>query len=292
MMHQQQVLISPLHLPVVSQEYLNKLRQKRVIALAMEYIKDDAGAFPLVRAMSEVAGVSAILIGAELLSSSRGYGILLGGISGVPPAKVVILGGGVVAEYAARAAMGLGAEVRIFDNNIYKLSRLKRLLGNSLYTSSINTPVLLEELLHCDIAIGAIHSKTGRTPMVCTEEMVARMKSGAVIIDVSIDQGGCFETSEITTHANPTIVKHDVIHYCVPNISSRYAKTASMAVSNILTPIFLKAESEGGIESLFDEHSGLRHGIYTYKGCLTNHYLGERFGIKSTDLELLIASRL
>lgn len=292
MMHHQQVLISPLHLPLVSPEYLNKLRQKRVIALAMEYIQDQAGAFPLVRAMSEIAGLSSILIGAELLTSAKGNGVLLGGISGVPPARVVILGAGVVAEYAARAAMGLGAEVRIFDNNIYKLTRLKRLLGNHIFTSAINAHALQNELLECDLAIGAMHSKSGRTNMVVTHEMVSRMKPGSVIVDVSIDQGGCFETSEITKHSSPIFIKDEVIHYCVPNISSKFAQTASTAISNILSPILLKVDPGTSVESLFYDNLGLRHGVYTYKGCLTNHYLGQKFGIKTTDLELLIASRL
>ena len=293
LMHPNQILISPLQLPIISADYINKLRQKRVIALAMEYIMDDSGTFPVVRIMSEMAGISAMLTAAELLAStSGGKGVLLGGISGVPSAKVVILGAGIVAEYATRTALGLGAEVRVFDNNIYKLKRLQNQVGRPLYTSAINTHYLQKELITADVAIGAMHSKSGRTPLIVSEHLVAQMKTGSVIIDVSIDQGGCFATSEVTSLDKPTFVKHDVIHYCVPNIASRVSRTASVAVSNILTPILLRAGSTGSIEHLLFNNMGLRHGVYTYKGCLTNSYLGERFEIKSTDLDLLITSNL
>lgn len=293
LMHPNQILISPLQLPLISGEYINKLRRKRVIALAMEYIKDESGTFPVVRIMSEMAGIGAMLTAAELLSStSGGKGVLLGGISGVPSAKVVILGAGIVAEYATRTALGLGAEVRIFDNNIYKLKRIQNQVGQQLYTSAIIPQYLEQELLTADVAIGAMHSKSGRTPIIVSEDMVAKMKPGSVIIDVSIDQGGCFATSEVTTLDNPTFIKHDIIHYCVPNISSRVSRTASVAVSNILTPILLKAGSTQSIEHLLFSNHGLRHGVYTYKGCLCNEYLGERFQIKSTDLDLLITSNL
>ncbi len=292
-MHPDQVLISPLQLPVISGDYIHKLLQKRVVALAMEYIKDDSDTFPVVRIMSELAGLSAMLTAAELMAStSGGKGTLLGGISGVPSAQVVILGAGIVAEYATRAALGLGAEVRIFDNNIYKLKRIQNQVGRSLYTSAIDPYVLEKELITADVAIGAMHSKTGRTPLIVSEDMVMKMKPGAVIIDVSIDQGGCFATSKVTSLERPTFIKHDVIHYCVPNIASRISRTASIAISNILTPVLLKASGTGSMEHLLFSNPGLRHGVYTYKGCLTNEYLGERFQIKTTSLDLLITSDL
>lgn len=292
-MRPNQILISPLQLPIISGDYIQKLKQKRVIALAMEYIKDDSDTFPVVRIMSELAGINAILTAAELMSTTRGgKGVLLGGISGVPSAKIVILGAGMVAEYATRAALGLGAEVRIFDNNIYKLKRIQNQVGRPLYTSAFDPHYLKQELITADVAIGAMHSQSGRTPVVVSEEMVAKMKPGSVIIDVSIDQGGCFATSEVTTLEKPTFNKHGIIHYCVPNSASRVARTASFAVSNILTPILLKANTVGSIEHLLLSNPGLRHGVYTYKGCLCNEYLGERFAIKTTRLDLLIMSEL
>ncbi len=288
LMRPNQILISPLHLPLLSAEYINKLKEKRVIALAMEYIQDDSGYFPIVRIASELAGMASMLTAAELLA--KGKGVLLGGISGVPPAKVVILGAGMVAEYAIRTAMGLGADIRVFDNNIYKLKRLQDQVGRKLYTSSINPIYLERQLKTADVVIGAIHSTEGRTPMLVTEDLVMKMKKGSVIVDVSIDQGGCFETSEITSLDRPTFVKHDIVHYCVPNIASKYSRTASVSMSNIMTSIFMDAADMGGVEKLLLEHFGLRHGVYAYKGSLVNDYIGKRFGIKSTSLELLIAS--
>ena len=288
-----QILFSPLQLPIITPEFILKLKAKRVTALAMEYIKDDSGIFPVVRIMSEMAGLSSVLTASELLTNSNGgKGVLFGGVSGVPSAKVVILGAGVVAEFATRAALGLGADVRIFDNNISKLMRIQNRVGRQLNTSSFNPFQLEKELRTADVAIGAIHSKHGRTPIMVSEEIVSKMKAGSVIIDVSIDQGGCFATSEVTSHDRPTFTKYDVIHYCVPNIASRVARTSSIAVSNILTPILLKAGNTGSIENLIHNDHGIRNGVYTYKGCLTNHYLGERFKIKSTDLNLLITSHL
>jgi len=291
LMQPNQVLISPIHLPLMNPDCITGLQKRRVIALAMEYIRDaKTGVFPIVRVMSEIAGTSAILIGAELLSTARGgKGVLLGGIAGVPPAKVIILGAGVVAEFASRTAIGLGAEVRIFDNNVYKLMRLQKHVGRQLHTSVINPMHLTEQIITADVAIGAMHSGHGRTPMVVPEEIVQRMKPGSVIVDVSIDQGGVFETSQATSHDKPTFVKHGVVHYCVPNIASRVARTASDAISNIITSLLLKAET-GGILALITGDEGLRNGVYTYKGCLTNEYLGELFQLKSTDLDLLITS--
>ena len=293
LMRPNQILMSPLQLPIITAEYLQQRKANRVIALAMEYIQDEAGLFPVVRTMSELAGLNVMLTAAELMATtSGGKGVLLGGISGVPPARIVILGAGVVAEFATRTALGLGAEVRIFDNNIYKLKRIQDKVGQRLYTSAVNSTHLDKELMRCDVAIGAIHSKSGRTQVLVDEDQVAKMKPGSVIIDVSIDQGGCFATSRVTSLDKPTFVKHDVIHYCVPNIASRVSRTASIAISNILTPILLKAGVTGSLEKLIFSHMGLRHGIYMYKGCLTNEYLGERFQIKSTDLDLLITSSL
>jgi alanine dehydrogenase len=291
--HPGQIIISPIHLPSLSEEYIYRLKEKRVTALAMEYMKDKSGSFPFVRMMSEMAGISAMQTAAELLSKSGyGRGILLGGISGVPPAKVVILGAGVVAEVATRVALGYGAEVRIFDNNIRKLMRLQGNIGSKIYTGTFNSPELEKELCDADVAIGAIHSETGRTPIVIDDEMVRNMKRGSVIIDVSIDQGGCFATSKLTTHNKPTFIEYDVIHYCVPNIVARIPETSSKAISNILTPFFLEASNTQGIEALLHSSPGFRNGVYMYKGCLTNKYLSEFFNVKYTDLNLLLASNL
>lgn len=291
MLHGNQIVISPLHLPTLEQPYLEELLSKKVTAIAYEYIQDESNTFPIVSAMSEIAGSAAILIAAELLSHPNfGRGVLLGGIAGVPPASVVILGAGTVAEFAARTAMALGAEVKIFDNSIYKLKRLQRNVGSRLFTSILSNDALVDALINADVAVGAIHSKAGRTPIVVSEDMVAQMKPGSVIVDVSIDQGGCFETSEVTNHRKPIFKKYDVIHYCVPNIASRVPRSASQAISNVLTPMLLDAHELGGFENLMYSHPHLRNGVYVYKGTLTNAHLSERFKMKYTDLNLLFTS--
>jgi len=257
-----QVLISPLQMPLIHTDYLQALRQKRVTAIAMEYLKSEDGSFPLVRIMSEIAGLAVIHTAAELLSSSSGgRGVLLGGISGVPPAKVLILGAGAVAEFATRAALALGSSVRIFDDEIHKLIRIQNAIGRQLYTSTLDPVPLVRQLISADVVIGAIHSKAGRAPVVITEDMVMKMKQGSVIIDVSIDQGGCIETSKVTTHDNPTRVVHGVIHYAVPNIASKVSRTASIGMSNIIAPILKKAGEEGGIEQLLYTNKGFQNGI-------------------------------
>jgi len=294
LMHPDQILISPLQLPVLKDDYLEKLKSKRITALAMEYLQSEDGNYPIVRIMSEIAGTCAILTAAEYLNNTRegGKGLLLGGVSGVPPAKIVILGAGVVAESAIKVAFGLGASVRVFDNDITKLMRLQNSVGRHLHTSSINPVYLAYQLTSADVVIGAIHSKSGRTPIIISEEMVAKMKEGSVIIDVSIDQGGCIETSRMTTLENPSFIKHGVIHYCVPNIASKVSRTASLAVSNIITLLLLKMGSGLHFDNILYENHGIRNGCYAYKGCITNEYLSKRFGMKYTSLELLMTSKL
>jgi alanine dehydrogenase len=233
-----------------------------------------------------------MLVGAEYLSgfNSGGRAAMLGGISGVPPTEVVIIGAGTVGEYAARAAIGLGASVKVFDNSLYRLRRLQNDLGTRIYTSIIQPTVLAKALKEADLAIGAIRAKEGRTPCVVTEEMVEQMKQGAVIVDVSIDQGGCFETSRVTNHTTPIFKKHGVIHYCVPNIASRVSYTASYALSNIFAPILLKIGESGGMERFLKRDAGVRNGIYIYNGILTNKFIGESLNIPYKDLDLLMAA--
>lgn len=286
-----QILISPLHIPTLTADYVNLLKKKKVNAFAMEYLRSEDGSYPIVRIMSEIAGMSIIQTASELLSfSNGGRGVLLGGVSGVPPAKVIILGAGVVGEFSTKAALGLGASVRVFDNDVSKLMRIQKLVGQSLHTSTFNPVYLGYQMMSADVVIGAVHSPTGRAPILVTEEMVSKMKPGSVIIDVSIDQGGCIETSEMTTLADPTFVKHDVIHFCVPNIPSKVPRTASVAISNITTGLLVKIGNAKSIENLIYSDPGLCNGIYTFKGCLTNEYVAKRFDMKYTSINLLLAS--
>ncbi|GAB3014638.1 alanine dehydrogenase [Niabella terrae] len=289
-MHQS--IISPLHISMLRQEVLHTMMQKKITALSFESLKDSSNSYPIVHGMSEIAGSAVMLIAAQYLSSANhGKGVLLGGISGIAPAKVIILGAGIVGEYAARAALALGASVKVFDNSISRLKRMQNAIGQRLWTSVIEPKLLAKQLRTCEVAVGALSNLSGRTPMVVTEEMVSGMRPGAVIIDVSIDRGGCFETSEVTTHEAPIFIKYGVIHYCVPNIPSGFARTASQAISNVLMPLLIDAGDEGGLEDLIWQRIHLRNGIYLFKGYLTDFYLSQRFNLKFTDLNLLIASQ-
>lgn len=287
-----QYIISPIHLAVMKSEILEKMMEKKITALSFENLKDETGHNPIVRSMSEIAGSAVMLIAGQYLSNAnQGKGVLVGGISGIPPTKVIIIGAGIVGEYAARTALAMGASVKVFDNDIYRLKRMQNNIGVRMWTSVIEPKILGKQLKTCDVAVGALRGNGGRTPLVVTEEMVSQMRPGTVIVDVSIDRGGCFETSEVTTHEKPVFKKYDVIHYCVPNIPSGFARTASQAISNVLMPLLLETAAEGGVEKLIWYKLNIRSGIYLFKGSLTNFYLSERFELKYTDLNLLIASR-
>ena len=291
MMKPKQNLISALQLTVQQKNFFNHLISKKITGLAFDYIKDRSGIYPVVRAMSEIAGNTSILIASEYMSTTNGgRGMMLGGISGVPPTEVVIIGAGTVGEFAARAAVGLGATVKIFDNSLYRLRRLQNDLGMRLFTSIIE-PVELEKALQtADVVIGALRVQEGRTPVVVSEDMVSNMQYGSVIVDISIDQGGCFETSQVTNHAHPVFKKYGVTHYCVPNVASRVAQTASIALSNIFTPILLEMGEKGGFENYLRLNTGVRNGVYLYNGILTHQYIGETYNIPYKDLDLLFAA--
>jgi len=290
MMKPGSTLFSALQISTLTPELVQAINKQKLIALGFEFIEDKVGGMPVVRAMSEIAGSTVMLIAAEYLNSKNGKGVILGGITGVPPTKVVILGAGTVAEYAVRAAAGLGCEVKIFDNQVYKLRRLKHDLGLQIYTSTIDTITLRKELREADVVIGSLRSDEG-SPCVVTEDMVAEMMPNSVIIDVSIDQGGCFETSRVTSHKNPIFRKYDVIHYCVPNIASRVARTATTALSNIFTPIILQIAKKGGTEELIYSKEWFMKGVYSYKGSLTNPYIAKKFNMKYKDMKLILAAR-
>jgi alanine dehydrogenase len=287
-----QTIISPIHLSALKKHYIEHMMAKRITALSFENFKDDSGTYPIVRSMSEITGSAVMLIAGQYLSSfNKGKGVLLGGISGIPPTKVVIVGAGIVGEFATRNALALGASVKVFDNNVSKLKQLQNNLGQRIWTSVLEPRILAKQLKTCEVAVGALSNESGRAPVVVSEEMVAAMRPGSIIIDVAIDRGGCFETSELTSHEQPTFIKHDVIHYCVPNIASGFARTASQAISNVLMPLILEVSDEGGIEEMVWHNFNLREGIYLFKGALTDIYISQKFDLKYTDLNLLIASR-
>ncbi len=288
MMNQNTIVISAIQIKTRKKEYFDALAKKKITALAFEYIKDEDGTYPAVKSLSEIAGTASVLIAAELMITNQfGKGLLFGNITGVPPTDVVILGAGTVGEFATKTAIGLGANVKVFDNSITKLRRLQNNLNQRIFTSTIQPKSLLKALRRCDVAIGAMRG-IERCPVVVTETMVEHMKKGAVIVDVSIDTGGCFETSEVTTHEKPTFIKNNVVHYCVPNIPSRYSKTASLSISNIITPYLMQIAEDGGIESAIRCNKGLKNGVYMYHGILTNKAIGDWFGLTNSDINLIV----
>ncbi|RTY89017.1 alanine dehydrogenase [Flavobacterium sp. RSP15] len=288
MMNSQTILLSAIQLKTRKKNYFEALTKKKITALAFEYIKDEDGTYPAVKSLSEIAGTASILIAAELMITNEfGKGLLFGNITGVPPTDVVILGAGTVGEFAAKTAIGLGANVKVFDNSITKLRRLQNNLNQRIFTSTIQPKALLKALRRCDVAIGAMRGKD-RCPVIVTETMVEHMKIGAVIVDVSIDTGGCFETSEVTSHEKPTFIKNNVLHYCVPNIPSRYSKTASLSISNIISPYLMKIAEDGGIESAIRCDKGLKNGVYMYHGILTNNAISDWFDLPNNDINLIV----
>lgn len=287
-----QTLISALQFGSLTGDYIGALCRKKINALSFELLKDKGDTKPVVRAMSEIAGSTVMLIAAEYLSSgNEGKGVILGGITGVPPSRVVILGAGTVAEYATRAAIGLGAEVKVFDDHIYKLRRLKQNIGPYLFTSTMDGAMLSQELKLADVVIGALSIRDGRASAMISESIISQMNPGSVIIDVCIDQGGCFETSELTTLSRPIFRKYDIIHYCVPNIASRVPRTATNALSNIFTPIFMDISKHGGINEVLFTHEHYRSGVYIYRGSLTNAVIAKKFNMRYKELSLMIAVR-
>lgn len=286
-----QTIISALHYSSQSKEQIYALMRKRVRAIAFEHIKDETLCYPIVRSMSEIGGKLSVNIAAEYLSKQHGgKGVLLGGITGISPAEVIIIGAGTAAEHAAAAAVGFGTSIKIFDYSIYKLREFQHHLGSQVFTSVIQPHALSKALKSADVVIGSLGIDEENKDFVVTEDMVRQMKKGTLIIDLNVDNGSCFETSRPTNHKKPVFEKFGVIHYCVPNIASRAARTASIALSNILAPVITKIGEEGGVAKLLKSDTGIRNGVYIFNGVLTNQSLGFKFGISSKDINLLMAA--
>ncbi|MCT1530824.1 alanine dehydrogenase [Sphingobacterium daejeonense] len=293
LMKNRQVLFSSQQPSLMDLNVLKALMKKQITALSFEYLQDEGGHLSVVRAMSEIVGATSVLIAAEYLSNVfDGKGLMLGGVTGVPPTEMVIIGAGTVGEFAARTAIALGAQVKVFDSSVYRLRRLQSNVGSRVFTSVVQPIVLNKAVKTCDVVIGAVRAKNGRTPCLISEDTVSKMKPNSVLIDVSIDQGGVFETSEVTNHEKPTFRKHDVIHYCVPNIASRVARTATYALTNIFTPILIEIGEAGGMNNMIWANQGIRSAIYLYHGNLTNKDMSEKFQIPCKDLNLIVMANL
>lgn len=286
-----QVAMSYLNVLKLTEETLAKLIRKKVTAIAFEKIRDADGTMPVVESMSEISGVTSVLVASDYLSNHHGgKGVMIGGITGVTPTEVIILGANTAGEYAAKAALGLGSQVKIFDNSLQRLRRFETLMGQRLQTSVFHPQVMKKALKSADVVIGAIELEDLRPWYYITEEMVRSMKKGAVIVDLSIDRGGCIETTECRALRDPVYEKHGVIHFSAWNLPSRVARTASIALSNIFAPLLQSMAQSGGITQVLKNDVGVRSGIYLYNGILTNDTLGQKFGILSKDLDLLLTA--
>jgi len=286
-----QLLFSFLNLYTQSEEYIRKLMDKKVTAIALEFIKDEFNFYPVQQSMQAIAGYAAIILAGDLLSHNHGgKGIMLGSIAGITPTEVVIIGAGTTAEYAARAALGFGATVKVFDNSPQRLVILQKNLGHQLYTSVFHPQVLIRALKSADVLIGAYNFHNEKPRYFVTEEMVKEMKKGSVIIDTTTGQGGCIETTELRGLDDPLYVKYNIIHYTATNLPSIVPRTSSMALSNIILPILLDIGYYGGIKPYLKMNIGLRNGVYLYNGILTNEKLGTNFNIPSKNLDLLMAA--
>lgn len=286
-----QTIISALHINGYTPEFIKGLMQKRVTAIISDGIKDSENCYPILRSMSALAGSTAILVAAELMSTTnKGKGVLLGSIPGITPAEVVILGASTAAEFAARAAIGLGAEVKIVDYSLKRLSEIQSLIGQRVYTTNFHPQVIEKILKTADVVIATIIPEDPKKRLQIDENMVKMMKDGAVVIDLTVDRGGSFSTSEYKTNIDAPFVKHNVVHYCIPNITSRMARTASIALSNIYTPLLLDIAESPSIKAYIKENHGIRNGVYVFNGMLTNNYLGDLYNIPSRDIDLLMAA--
>lgn len=288
LLQEEQILFTFLHLAVSKKSIVENLLKKNVTAVGYELIEDDQG-LPVLHAMSEIAGPLSIQVSERYLESSvkGGRGILLGGITGVAPAAVVILGAGVVGTTAAKAALGRGAQVIVIDKDLNRLRRIEELMPGKLTTVMANPYTITRGVKFADVLIGAVLIKGEKTPHLVTEAMVKEMKKGAVVVDVSIDQGGCIETSRITTLSDPIFLYHDVIHYCVPNMPALVSRTASYGLNNAAIG-YIQSIAEHGLASALLADPGLAKGVCTYNESCTNEAIANIFNLEYRKLHIFL----
>ena len=284
-------LISSFHQNSDTESILRALQAKKITALSFELIKDMEGCYPVVRSLSAIAGSTSILVAAEHLSNlHNGKGVMLGGITGISPTEVVIIGADTAGEYAAKAALGLGAMVKIFDQSLNRLTDIQYRIGTRLYTSIFHPQILEKSLKSADVVIGTSVSDEDAFAQMIPESYIEKMKNGSVVIDLTVSTGGSFETTECRPFDRPSFVKHGVIHVCMPDITSRVSRTASIALSNVFVPILLDIGQSSGISAALKENKGLRNGVYMFNGILTNVRMGMYYHMPATDINLLMAA--
>src|SRR5215469_8865068 len=262
------VLFTYLHLAPLT-ELTNALLEKKVTGIAYETVRDRVGGLPLLTPMSEVAGRLSVQVGAEYLTKEHGgRGLLLGGVPGVPPASVCIIGGGIVGTNAAKIALGLGAKVTLIDLNLNRLRELDDIFGGRVFTMASNSYNIERAVSEADLVIGGVLIPGAAAPKIVTKAMVQKMKKGAVIVDVAIDQGGCIETARPTTHSHPSFEVNGVVHYCVTNMPAAVPNTSTLALTNATFPYVMKLAQLGPGKAIRDDN-GIREGVNTYRGHVT-----------------------
>jgi alanine dehydrogenase len=282
------LLVSALQIKTRKRSFFEQLLQKNITAIALEYIEDGHGGYPFVESLGEISGTSSILIAAELLvSSQKAKGILFGNISGVKPLTTVVVGASTAGIVAAKTALALGSNVELFDVDITRLRLAKQHISPHLSTQLIAETALAQALKRSDVVIGALSGER-RAPVVVNKAMVDQMQEGSVIIDISIDSGGCIETSELTTHDHPTTIYNGVIHYGVPNIPSRYPRSSTDALNALITPFILKLSYYPRIEDVLAKEATIASGVYCYKNKATKPSLNDWFGFDYYDLKLYL----
>lgn len=283
MLRPDQVLFTYLHLSSDPVQAMG-LIQSKCVAIAYETVTDNFGRLPLLSPMSEVAGRMSIQVGATYLEKPHGgAGVLLGGVAGVEPARVCIIGGGVVGISAARMAVGLGAKVTIIDRSVHRLQEIDQMMGSRIRTVYSTFDTIEYHVLRSDLVIGAVLIPGATAPRLVTRDMIGRMKKGSVLVDVAIDQGGCFETSKATTHQDPIYVIDGIIHYCVANMPGAVARTSAMALNNATLPYILALAQKGYRQALHEDRH-LLNGLTVYRGAVTNEAVAQ--GLSMPYLEI------
>lgn len=291
MMRPRATIFSFLHLHQLSHALLELMSEKKINALAYEFLRDETGISPFVTSMSEIEGTYSITLAAELLSNAHGgKGILLGSIPGISPTEVVVIGAGVAGTMAARTALAMGASVKVFDNDIVKLRTIRHELGRLVFTSTLQPNVLRNVFRSADVVIGAMQYINKNQYYRISNDLIREMKQGAVIIDTRVAQGGCFETTmEACLPGHPAVFeKFGVLHFCEMSLSSRVARTASIAMSNIFISLFTAMTDCGGADHFARFDRGFASGFYLYAGKMVNRYVGSHFNIPFTDIGLFL----
>lgn len=292
LMKPRSTVFSMVQLNLYTQEAFELMMAKRITAIAWELMSDQFGRCPVLNAISEIEGTASITIAAEMLSNTQGgKGILLGGIPGVSPTEIVIVGAGNAGTVAARAALALGASVKVFDDDINKLRMIQQVVGQRLFTSNFHPNVLHNAFRSADVVIGAMRYINTRYRYIIAEELIRTMKRGALVIDLRMSQGGCFETTCCLCPSDPTVFEqYGVLHYCKSNISNHVARTTSMALSNIFVPMLFSLGDMGNIQSMIKVDPGFKSGVYMYCGKPVNEYVSRHFNMRSSNIDIYLAA--